>query len=296
MKKFRYLIEYWATLGVALCTRGFSLRGALLLGDLLGDFAFYGVRMRRRVTLDNLTAAFPKKSPQELRAIARRAYRNFAKMMIEYIRFPELSTQTIRDRVKIENEHYLRLAMEGTKGAVCVGGHFGNWELMGAAVRAAGYPMCFLVGEQHNKLVDNLMNRYRELVGIEIIHMGMAVRGVLRALRQNKLVAMLSDQDAGREGVFVQFFNRPASTHRGPATFALKVGSPILFGSAIRLQGGKHRVIFEEVNYDSAAGLTPENTERVTQAYSAILEKYVRLYPDHWFWMHRRWKSKPATP
>ena len=180
------------------------------------------------------------------------------------------------------------------RGAILVGGHFGNWELMGAALAQMGYPIVFLVGEQHNILVDRMMNRHREFMGIQIIHMGAAVRGVIKSLRANCIVALLSDQDAGRDGVFVDFFGKKSSTHQGPAVFALKTGVPIVFASAIRRPCGRHHIVLEKLCFDHLKNITDENIKEVTQAYTSLLERKIREYPDHWFWMHRRWKSSPS--
>jgi KDO2-lipid IV(A) lauroyltransferase len=104
---------------------------------------------------------------------------------------------------------------------------------------------------------------------------------------------MLADQDAHREGVFVDFMGRKASNHQGPAVFALRTGAPILFGSAIRRPDGKHLMVAELLRFEGLTEVTAENILTVTQAYTALLEKKVREYPDQWFWMHRRWKTAP---
>ncbi|MDZ7379941.1 MAG: lysophospholipid acyltransferase family protein, partial [candidate division KSB1 bacterium] len=144
------------------------------------------------------------------------------------------------------------------------------------------------------KLIDDLMNRYRQRMGITIIHMGVAVRGVIKALREGKMVALLSDQDAGKNGVFVNYLGHPASTPRGPAVFSLKTGAPIIFGSAVREDHAYHRIYFDLATPGEVGELSEENVRRITQAYTSILERYVRQYPDHWFWMHRRWKTRPG--
>jgi len=270
-----------------------SLKTVLMMGDFLGWFVFSVLRVRRRVVLDNLARAFPEKSKRELLEIARRTYQNFSKMVFEYIRFPLLDEETVSSLCTVEGIEHLDWAFERGRGAVLVSGHFGNWELMAAAVAKMGYPIYSVVGYQHNRLVDEMMNRYRRMVGNRVIHTGVAVRGVMKALKNKGFVALLSDQDAGREGVFVDFFGRKSSTHQGPAVFVLKTGAPILFGSAIRLPRGRHRFVCERLCFDHLKGVTPENIWEVTQAYTTLLELAIRDHPDHWFWMHRRWKTHP---
>jgi KDO2-lipid IV(A) lauroyltransferase len=293
MKHIRHRIEYAVLVAMVFVLRRIPLTWGHVFADVLGWIAFSILRVRRRVTLDNLENAFPEKSGSERKAIAAKAYRNFIKMVLEYSLFPGMTRETVLSLCTLEGKNHLDWVLQNGKGAVLVAGHFGNWELMGAALAQMGYPVKFLVGEQHNKLVDDVMNRNREHMGIGIIHMGVAVRGVIRALRDNQMVALLSDQDAGREGVFVDFFGRKSSVHQGPAVFALKMGAPVLFGSAVRLPKGRMRIIVELLRFDELKEVTPENIRIVTQAYTSLLERAIRAYPDHWFWMHRRWKTKP---
>ena len=153
----------------------------------------------------------------------------------------------------------------------------------------------FLVGEQKNKAVDNLMNRLRESKGIGIIKMGAAMRNVLKALRGNQFVAMLCDQDAGSHGVFVDFLGRPASTPVGPASFALRTGACMIAGFILRENLSHHRVILEAPILPASTGDREEDERQYTQAHTTLLEKYVRQKPDHWLWLHRRWKTKPSA-
>jgi Kdo2-lipid IVA lauroyltransferase/acyltransferase len=293
MKQVRHWFEYRILVSAVFVLNRLPLGAVLAFADALGWTAFAIVRIRRRVALDNLRIAFPEKTEAERAAIGLKSYQNFAKMVFEYSRFPVLKKEDVLSLCTVYGGEDIDRVLAGGKGAVMVAGHFGNWELMGAALALMGYPMHFLVGEQHNKRVDDMMNRNRERMGVGIIHMGVAVRGVIKALRGNGFVALLSDQDARKEGMFVDFFGRPSSTHQGPAVFALKMGSPVVFGSAVRLDGGRMRIELEVLRFDDLKEVNPENIRTVTQAYTHLLEQAIRRHPDHWFWMHRRWKTKP---
>jgi len=263
---------------------------ALALGSFLGWLAFDVLRIRRKVTLINLKKSLGAER-DGLAAIGRRAYRNFGKSMVEYTLFPSLDKEKIEQMVEFEGAEHWDEALKRGKGAILVTGHFGSWELMGAATSQRGYPVDFLVGEQHNVLVDNLMNDYRRSMGIGIIKMGAAAKGVIRALKSNRFVAMLSDQDAGSDGTVVEFFGRPASTPKGPAAFALKMGAPIVMAFIIRESGRKQKIVIEKAIFGEKTSDKQEDIRNLTQAYTRVLEEYVRKYPDHWFWPHRRWKS-----
>jgi KDO2-lipid IV(A) lauroyltransferase len=290
----RHYLEYFGVRVLVLGVCLLPLRLALGLGSFLGGFAFRPLGIRRRATLQNLERCLGNvTSPAERLRIGEAAYRQIGMTLVEYSRFLTLRREEILKAVEFEGLEHFDRALGRGKGAVLFAGHFGSWELMGAAIRARGYPVHYLVGEQHNRLVDDLMNRLRTAAGIGIIPMGMSVRGVLRALRDNQFVALLSDQDAGSGGVFVDFFGAPASTPQGPAVFALKTGAPILAGFSVRLKGGRHRVVLEPPIHCEPSGNPQDDVVRCTQAYTSVLESYVRRYPDHWFWPHRRWKTRP---
>jgi KDO2-lipid IV(A) lauroyltransferase len=289
-RRIKHRIEYWITYLVGTFARIIPYRLALALGSFLGWLAFDVLRMRRKVTLINLRNSLGK-GKNELARIGRRAYQNLGKSMVEYSLFPSLDKEKVLEMTELEGAEHFDEALRRGKGAILVGGHFGSWELMGAAISQKGYPIDFLVGEQHNLLVDDLMNDYRRSMGIGIIKMGAAAKGVIKALKNNRFVAMLSDQDAGSDGAVVEFLGRPASTPKGPAAFALKMDAPIIMGFIIRENQTRQRVIIEKPIFGKKTSLKEEDIKDLTQAYTSVLEKYIREHPDHWFWAHRRWKS-----
>jgi len=290
-KKISHRIEYLFTRGVGTLVQILPYKTSIFIGSFLGDLAFSLFRIRRKVSIDNLKRAFGQTyTEKEFRKIAREAYRNIGRGFVEYAMFPVLKNK-LDKLVEFEGLENFDKALKDKKGAVVVAGHFGSWELMGAATRQRGYPIDFLVGEQHNLLVDNLMNKYRQLMGIGIIKMGVATRGVIKALRNNRFVAMLSDQHAGNDGAVVDFFDHPASTPKGPAAFALKTGAPIIMAFIIRKNNGRQRIILEEPIQIEESNNKEEDIKKLTQAYTSLLEDYIRKYPDHWFWPHRRWRN-----
>ncbi|MFC1568965.1 lysophospholipid acyltransferase family protein [bacterium] len=292
-KKIQHWIEYlslrWIMLWIWLTPLPLTFRFA----EVLGWFAFKALKIRRRVVMDNLTRAFPDKSENEKLEIGLRAYQNFAKFTMEYIRVPIEKTKDILAACEIEGLEHIDNALKKGKGVVVVGGHFSNFELMASMIPIMNYPTAFLVGRQHNGKVDDMINSNRALTGAEIIHMGVAVRGALKALRANKVLIFLSDQDARRDGVFVNFLGTPASTPQGAAAFVLKTGAGLIFGNDIRKFGGKHKIVYSPCPVEGIKGSTPENIQKVTQLYTSLLEDWIRKYPEQYFWMHRRWKTSP---
>ncbi|MBK6766022.1 MAG: lysophospholipid acyltransferase family protein [bacterium] len=116
------------------------------------------------------------------------------------------------------------------------------------------------------------------------------MRGVLTALKRNRLVAMLIDQDAHEDGVFVPFFGQLSSTPRGPAVFRQRTGAPLIFMASYRLPGARYRCALEEVEIVADA----EQAE-IMAILTARLELAVRKAPEQWSWMHRRWKTAPPA-
>ncbi|SHO48770.1 lysophospholipid acyltransferase family protein [Desulfopila aestuarii] len=293
MKKIRHFIEFQFLLGLGLTTRWLSRQALLRFGARLGDIIYYCFPVRKNVTVTHLTSAFPEKSPSEISYIARGAYRNLGMNTLEHLALPNLTRDALLDLVVFENLDVLKEAQARGKGTVLVGGHFGNWEYPSCALGAAGYRLGAVVAEISNKYLDKEINDHRRMTGLEVIPKGTATRGIVRLLRNNGIVGMLMDQNAGSRGVFVNYFGRLCSAPKGPASIALKMGAAMVFGASIRQPDGTIRVVFEPVIIDYEAGATEDNIRDITQRCTNRLEHYARLQPDQWFWMHRRWKSRP---
>ncbi len=291
MKSIQRSIEYHSLRLFAAAVRLLPLPGALFLARRLADLVFYLVPVRKRVVIDNLSRAFPEKTPADILRIAHGVYRQFSQTMMELLFFPKFTGARLLDMVDFSGIETVERALAEGKGAVLVGAHFGNWELMGAAL-AQKYPVSFVVGQQENTRVDDLLNSFRTGKGVSIIPLKMALRGVMKALRNNEFIAILADQDAHGDGAFVPFFGRPASTPKGPAVFALRAGCPVIMGTIVREGNGRFTVAFERIPAPVPSGDEENDITAYTAAFTAVLERNTREHPDHWFWMHRRWKTK----
>ncbi|MCD6379140.1 lysophospholipid acyltransferase family protein [bacterium] len=272
------------------------LRVSVKFGWILGILAFDVFRVRRQVTLNNLERAFGNSmNPRERLETGRRSYINFAKSMIEFASISRLKEKKLRELVSFKGEEYVEEAFKRGNGVVLVAGHFGSWEIFGATVAAKGIPIDFLVGKQSNKLVDSYINRLRKSAGIGTIPLGVSVRGIFTSLKKNRMVAMLSDQDARKAGIFVDFFGIPSSTYPGAAQFAYRVNCPILFSYIVRRGDETHDAVFLppiEVNPKAEKKL---EIMRLTSLYTKALEECIIKHPDQYFWAHKRWKTKPPT-
>ena len=271
------------------------LNVSLSLGKGIGLLCYYFIPIRKKVAIANVQSAFPEKSSRQVKKIVRNTYIHFALNIVEFMRYPVSPPAFIKQHVKFVNPELLDEAAAGGKGAILMSGHFGNWEIMGAAICGRGHPIVGAVKEQRNNLVGELINEYRLMVGIEPLTIGMGIRGVLKSLHNNKFVVLVADQDAHETGVFVDFLGRPSSTAPGPATMALKTGAPIIFGTCVRNPKGHHTVYLARIDHGDLDGVTPENIKILTQRHATKLENSIMKNPDHWLWMHKRWKTNPPV-
>jgi len=294
--RIRHLLELLGVRFLIALPRIFPLKTSVKLGGTLGVLGFDIFCIRRRVTLANLDRAFGGRfTAKEKIGIARRSYVNFAKSIVEFASLGRLKREDYLRLVRFDGIEHLREPLARGHGVVAVTGHFGSWELLGAGVAACDLPVDFLVGEQTNSLVNDVMNDLRRRAGIGIIERGIAARGVFEALRKGHIVALLADQDARRAGIFVDFFGTPASTFQGPAQFAYRTGSPIVCCYIARRGDETHEAIFFPPLYPRKDADRDAEIRRLTREHTKILEDYVSRYPEGYFWAHRRWKTKPPV-
>lgn len=262
------------------------------LGRRLGKFAYERVRVRRKVVEDHLRLAFPERDEQWVRATAAASYEHLGREMIAMLRLSNMERTAVVAAVdhQVGRERFYE-AIKAGRGVVLAAGHLGNWELGAGSVAAQGYPVDVIYQPQRNPLFNREIVEARARLGLNLIPRHRASREALQKLRQGHIVAFVADQNAGRSGVFVPFFGRLASTHRGAALMAVRADAPLFLGAAIR-QGDRYLGISEEITV-SRAGPLDEVVERLTAAFTASLEKLVRQWPEQYFWHHRRWKTRP---
>ncbi len=292
-KRLKHRLEY-ILLRVIVWKLGLlPLRAALWAGARLGWIAWRVLRVRRGVSMINLRQAFPDRGEDELDHIGLASYMNAGRFMVEFSRQNRLDDEHIARHVKLDegSREVLQEALSLETGLIGLSFHFGNWELLGVAQRRLGFHVSFLVGQQRNRLVDDYINGLRASHGLEIITRDAAMRRIVRIARNGGIVCWLSDQDAGKGGLVVDFFGYPASTPRGAAAFSVKLGMPILVGFMVRESGPDHRLVFGGLLWPSGDLPREEAELELTQRYTSILEDMVRRHPELYWWPHRRWMT-----
>lgn len=260
----------------------------------IGSGVFY-LTPRRRIAIKNLRMAYgAEKSPEELFEIAKRSSQNLAMSAIEMLRIPEMTRGDVERRFIIEGRENFEPHLAQGKGVIFLTGHFGSWELLNIVSGLVGYPMLALARVQKHPRSDAYLNGLRRSKGTQVVHKGMPVREILRALKKGEIVGILSDQDGGRQGRLVDFFGRLSSTPAGAAIFSMRTGAPIFPSFIIREKNMRYRIVIEKPIPIPDASLAPEDAQRrILQSFAGALEGHVRRHPEQWLWAHRRWKSSP---
>lgn len=275
---------------VSVLPEGVAARLAALLGLVAGSV----LRIRRSDVDRHLEWAFPEQDRRERARTARASYRHLAREAVVLFRYGAWSREQLIERSRVSGLEELRDAAEHAGGALLLTAHLGNWEVGGAALAARGLPVDAVVKGMANRRFEHALFATRERLGVRVVEMSEAPREVLRSLRSGRVVAILGDQNAHRNGVFVPFFGRAAATARGSATFALRTGVPAFLGFAVREPGWgqRYRITVERLAFEPTGNLEHDITA-FTAAYASAVEAAVRRNPEQYFWQHKRWKTRP---
>jgi len=257
---------------------------------------YRSVKRRRQIALDNLRMALGnEKDDEELKDIARHSFQNMGKTLVEFLRIPKYSAEHIPDLIRVHGMENVHRALDKGKGLIILSAHFGNWELSFHAMSMHIQHLSAVVQSFKYHRLDSLVNKYRTRYGGEVIKKEMAVRQSLKLLRQGRCVAILGDQNAGTNGVFVDFFGMPASTPQGPIIFALRTGAAIVNVIDVRQDDDTHIITISEPMELEISGHRGADIKCNTAKYVKYLENLIRKYPDQWLWMHNRWKTRPES-
>jgi KDO2-lipid IV(A) lauroyltransferase len=244
----------------------------------------------RNISLENVAAAFPLKTPAEHRRLVRGVFRHFGRVLFELLKFSTLTPEAMLTRVEFDGEEHAREAFARGRGVLFFTGHFGFWEVQAIAHAAIMPSIAVLARPLDNPLLNALVERVRKATGNSVIYRRGALRRILRVLSANQGVAMLIDQHIQMpDAVMVDFFNRPAATTLALAVLAQRTGAPVIPAFALPLGPGRYKLIYEHP-VDPPMEDTPEAVRDFTQRCTDVLEMYVRRHPELWLWMHRRWR------
>ncbi len=242
----RHVLEYVAVKSVAVAVRPFPLAVVRRAGEIFGLIFYLVDGVHRRIALVNLQVAFPKRSEEQCRAVARSMFQHFGRLLLELLKYSSLSKEKQLSLVEWEGEERVRLALAQGKGILFCTGHFGFWEQQALAHALKFEPMAVMARPLDNPKLHHLLENIRTSNGNPVLYRRGAVRKALRLLAEGKGVGVLIDQHmTSPDAIYVDFFGRPAATTSMLAALAMRTGAPVIPLFAFPLPGGRYRMIYE---------------------------------------------------
>jgi len=268
------------------------------MGKMLGTLAFLVPLNRKTVALDNLLQSFGSEmSDTEAKRLLRKVYSHFGQMLLEVPHALRLNPENAHKYFTFESEEHFLDALKKGKGVLALTGHLGNWEMKLVALSMRFGNLAVVARRMDFAPLQRLMIDLRSMYGTEIIPKQRSMRKLLATLRQNKAIGILLDQNVDwYEGVFTEFFGRPACTNKGLALVALKTGAPVVPLFSAKAKDGRYRITIDKEVDLIRTGDKLRDVEDNTTLFTSIIERHIREHPEQYFWFHRRWKTKNYCP
>ncbi|HEX6985726.1 MAG TPA: lipid A biosynthesis acyltransferase, partial [Planctomycetaceae bacterium] len=299
-RPFRHRLEYFAFRLVVCVVAALPLRTSVRLAEGLA-FLFARVLpqkvVRGHVARENLRLAFPQRSDAEIEALVLGMWRHLFRMVVEIVQLPrKVGRDNMADVFTFRNRDETVRALCSGRPVLILGGHFGNWEVGNVAFGAFGFPVNGVARDLDNPYLHDWFLRIRRKSGGRLISKRGGGTEMTEVLARRGLLGLLCDQDAGDRGLFVPFFGRDASTFKSIALLAMEYRALVVVGYSLRLPDDfreahwvRYEIGCEEIiDPDECGGV-----DEITRRYTAALERAIRRAPEQYFWVHRRWKSKP---
>ncbi len=244
----------------------------------------------------NYGHVLPGASQGEIRRIARRSLINYCCYLLDFIRFPSLTAEQIQAAVG-GGDHFgaLDRALEGGKGAVVVGVHFGNWDLGAGAVAARGYPVTVVAETFGDSRLDAMVVGARTRLGMTVLKMERAGPSLIRTLQRNGLLALLIDRPGTGDGVRVNFFGAEVDAPSGPARLALRTGAAVVVAAFPRAVSRRLEVeTLTDFAIATPTSRTDEDVVRLTQQIMETAERFIRQHPEQWYMFREMWPRRAS--
>lgn len=269
----------------------FPRKFCYVLGERAADLIYLFSRKGKRNAKANLRQALGgDASSEEVERYARATFRNFGKYLADFFRFARVDGNYVREKVEIRGLENLDRAMVMGKGVIVLTAHLGNWELGGVTLGVLGYPLHVVALSHDSRLVNRLFVRQRAKKGLGVIPVGAAVRRCYQVLNRKQMVALVGDRDVTAKGITTEFFGRPTTLPKGPASFSVRTGAPILPGFMIRKSDDSFWLMLEPAIVPEKGKDREEEIALLTRKLASVLEKYIRRYPEQWFMFHPMWE------
>lgn len=297
----RRAVEWLTYIGLRYATmifQMFPINLNLRTARLMGWIWHQAMPRHRDRAREHLRLAFRHEmSARRIDQVALASMQHMAMMAMEVLFTPRLINEWTWPRyVSLRNIERAIEVLLRRKGAILVTGHYGSWELVGYTLAALGFPLVAVMRPLDNPYLNRYLTEARARRGLRLLYKKGAMQSADDVLASGGLLAFIADQNAGRKGLFVDFFGRKASTYKSIALLAIEHEVPILVGYARRLS---HRFEYEvacnRVIEPAEWAGRDDPVEWITQAYTSAIEDFVREVPEQYLWIHRRWKSRPRN-
>ncbi len=304
LKKLQSLAEYGIFRTLTCFIGIMSVRQTIRLAEFLG-WAFVHVLPRKmtryQVAFDNIQTAFNDEyTPEEIEQLIEKMWVHLFRLVAEIVQFPrKLHRENHRQIMSFRNRSAAAQALNSGRPVFMLSGHFGNWEATMSTFGIFGYPMGIVARKLDNPYLHQWFVQTREVTGHQLLLKQGGWDGMTDVISAGGNLGLLCDQDAGKRGVFVDYFGKPASTFRSIALMAIESEAFIVMGYGARLSDDSDEcrwVRYEvgcEVVIDTREIEADDEVRAITEQYTHALEQAVRRHPEQYFWVHRRWKSVP---
>lgn len=256
-------------------------------GRRLGRTLFRLSKKHRERAMSNLRLAYPDMPESERRDLAVKVFEHFGMVATDFMRTSSRTDEEVQANMEVEGREIVDQVLAQGKGMLVVTAHFGNWERFAQFARTQGKEIFAVARDLDDARAHADVQRLRELTGLTVISRGNAARTMISLLRENKIVALLPDQNCSES--FLPFFGLPTGTVLGPATISLRTGAPLVPAFCARVGAGKYKTIVWPP-IEPTPGIE-NKVEALSRSMNDAIERIVRMYPDQWLWFHDRWKS-----
>lgn len=262
------------------------LRAGYALATFISLLKYYLSPRDRNAVINNLKFILSPNEQKHIRACAREVFVNFGKYLIEFFRIKLLLKGDLGTKVSVAGIVHVDQALSRGKGVIVLAAHLGNWEMGGVFMSLLGYPMIAVALPHKHRKVNAFFNRQRERIGVTVVpSLGIAIRRIYDALKENKMVALVGDRDFTNGGVKLPFLGASKIIPRGPAYLALRTGAAIVPGFAIRQPDDTIVVEFSEPAEKMAS------EEEIVVWYKKIIEDKIRQHPTQWLMFREFWNE-----
>ncbi len=293
-----YLVYLTVRLIVA-SAQTMTIEQSYALARALGRLAYSVDKRHRQVALENLKHAFGDLYNDDQRdQIVREVYNHFFMVVMEIVHTPrKIHLTNWRDWLFVENyEPLMDRTITGDRPLILLTGHYGNWEVAGYIFGLFGFPTVSVARTLDNPFLERYVRSFREKTGQSLIPKTGGFDQMVEVLKGNGMLGFVADQDAGPRGVFVDFFGRPAATHKAIALLAIEHQAPVVVGVSRRIGPGfRYEFRCEDVIEPGELSGTPDDVRILTQRFTSALERLIRQDPTQYLWLHRRWKHQPKV-